>query len=189
MRYWEIDNNLGLQDFNYYWWTVHYHCFHVIEILVSTSNFNTGYQRRQLTVVTVTGEDRKNGDASQVIDAHRCIPNEYDYIGLQEISRLALCKAWRDIKTTPIQGFKRYQHYPYTGLQEISGLPYTGLQEISRLPLYSAWRDIKTTPIHGFKRYQDYPYTGLQEISKLALCRAWRDIKTTPIQGFKRYED
>ena len=170
MRYWEIDNNLSLQDFNYYWRTVHYHCFHVIEILVSTSNFNTGYQRRQLTVVTFTGEDRKNGDGSPVIDAHCCIPNEYDYIGPQEISTLPLYRAWRDIKTTTIQGFKRYQDYPYIVLEEIL-----------RLPLYMASRDIKTNSIQGFKRYQDYSYTGLQEISKLALCRAWRDIKTTRI--------
>ena len=44
-------------------------------------------------VVTVTGEDRRNGDGSPVIDRHRCIPKEYDYIGLEEISRLALCRA------------------------------------------------------------------------------------------------
>ena len=53
----------------------------------------------------------------------------------------------------PIQGFKRYQDYPYTGLQEIS-----------RLSLYRASRDIKTTPIQGFKRYQDYMYIGHEKI-------------------------
>ena len=54
------------------------------------------------------------------------------------------------MRTTPVEGLRRYEDYPCRGLEEIS-----------RLPLYRALRDIKTTPIQGFKRYQDYPYTGL----------------------------
>ena len=65
----------------------------------------------------------------------------YRYIALQNISRLPLYNGSRDIKTIPIQDFKRHQDHPYT-----------------------ASRDMRTTTIQRIKRHQDYLYRGLEKI-------------------------
>ena len=41
------------------------------------------------------------------------------YRGLEEISRLPLYRARKDMMTTPLQGLKRYEEYDYIGLEEI----------------------------------------------------------------------
>ena len=57
------------------------------------------------------------------------------------------------MRTTPIQGLKTYQGYPYTGLQEISAVStYRATRDMKTTPIQAS-RDIKTTPIHGFRRY------------------------------------
>ena len=54
----------------------------------------------------------------------------YPYTGLQEILRLPVYKASRDMKATSILGFKRFQDYYYTGLHDISGGHVYGLEKI-----------------------------------------------------------
>ena len=45
-----------------------------LTIPVNTSSCNTHHSRRQITVATVAGKERRNGDGTPVIERHRCIP-------------------------------------------------------------------------------------------------------------------
>ena len=49
---------------------------------METVNRSKDYRQKQLTVVTVTGEDRRNGDGSPVIDRHCCISTGDSTTGL-----------------------------------------------------------------------------------------------------------